>query len=67
MISAEWYVLLQSFSDYQIKFDSDETYGDFVIKVKWGEKPEGIEDFEEDLKQDLKEDLKEDEDNPFEF
>jgi hypothetical protein len=33
--------------DYQIKFDSDETYGDFVIKVKWGEKPEGLEDLEE--------------------
>jgi hypothetical protein len=28
--------------DYQIKFDSDENYGDFVIKVKWGEKPEEI-------------------------
>jgi len=45
--------------DYQIKFDSEETYGDFVIKVKWGEKPEGIEDLEEDPK--------EDEEKSFEF
>lgn len=33
--------------DYQIKFDSEENYGDFVIKVKWGEKPEEKEDPEE--------------------
>jgi len=26
--------------DYQIKFDCNENYGDFTIKVKWGEKPE---------------------------
>lgn len=45
--------------DYQIKFDSDETYGDFVIKVKWGQKPEGLEDLEEDPK--------EDEEKSFEF
>lgn len=45
--------------DYQIKFDSEETYGDFVIKVKWGEKPEGPEDLEELLN--------EDETKPFEF
>jgi len=45
--------------DYQIKFDSEETYGDFVIKVKWGEKPEGPEDLE-DLSN-------EDETKPFEF
>jgi hypothetical protein len=45
--------------DYQIKFDSDETYGDFVIKVRWGEKPEAIEDLEEEPK--------EDEAKPFEF
>ena len=45
--------------DYQIKFDSEETYGDFVIKVKWGEKPEGPEDLEELSN--------EDEAKPFEF
>lgn len=45
--------------DYQIKFDSEETYGDFVIKVKWGEKPEGPEDLEELSN--------EDETKPFEF
>jgi hypothetical protein len=45
--------------DYQIKFDSDENYGDFSIKVKWGEKPEEIEDLEENSK--------EDEEKSFEF
>ncbi|MBZ9634508.1 hypothetical protein [Clostridium sp. FP1] len=45
--------------DYQIKFDSDENYGDFTIKVKWGEKPEQIEDFEENTN--------DNEDNTFEF
>ena len=33
--------------DYQIKIDSDENYGDFTIKVKWGEKPEQHEEFQE--------------------
>lgn len=42
--------------DYQIKFDSDENYGDFSIKVKWGQKPEEIEV-----------NFKEEEDRPFEF
>ncbi|GCD09988.1 hypothetical protein LGL55_23200 [Clostridium tagluense] len=45
--------------DYQIKFDSDENYGDFTIKVKWGEKPEQLEDFEENTN--------DNEDNTFEF
>jgi len=48
--------------DYQVKFDSDENYGDFSIKVKWGEKPE---DLEENMG--LQENSKEDEDKPFEF
>jgi len=30
--------------DFQIKIDSDETYGDFTIKVKWGEKPEQLDE-----------------------
>lgn len=46
--------------DYQIKFDSDENYGDFVIKVKWGEKPEEILDAELDINA-------VDEDKSFEF
>ena len=25
--------------EFQIKFDSDENYGDLSIKVKWGQKP----------------------------
>lgn len=45
--------------DYQVKFDSDENYGDFVIKVKWGEKPEEL-GLEEDTKE-------EEEDKTFEF
>ena len=46
--------------DYQIKFDSDENYGDLAIKVKWGEKPEEILDIED-------ENLEEDDKNPFLF
>lgn len=30
--------------DFQIKLDSDENYGDFSIKVKWGQRPEQLED-----------------------
>ena len=46
--------------EYQIKFDSDENYGDFAIKVKWGEKPEQPEELEENTTENL-------EDKPFEF
>ena len=49
--------------DYQIKFDSDENYGDFSIKVKWGEKPEDPEELE-GLTENTLENL---EDKPFEF
>ena len=45
--------------DYQIKFDSDENYGDFSIKVKWGQKP-----VENDV---VEESSKEDEKDSFEF
>jgi hypothetical protein len=45
--------------DYQIKFDSDENYGDLSIKVKWGQRPEQPVEFEVTSK--------EDEDKPFEF
>ena len=48
--------------DYQIKFDSDENYGDLSIKVKWGEKPKALEE-----NTDFQENSKEDEDKPFEF
>jgi hypothetical protein len=51
--------------EYQIKFDSDENYGDFSIKVKWGEKPEDPEELEENI--DSQENSKVDEDKPFEF
>jgi len=30
--------------DFQIKIDSGEDYGDLTIKVKWGEKPEELEE-----------------------
>ena len=33
--------------DFQIKIDSDEDYGDLIIKVKWGEKPVQTEEFDE--------------------
>ncbi len=33
--------------DFQIKLDSDGDYGDFTIKVKWGEKPDQTDDLEE--------------------
>ena len=46
--------------DYQIKFDSDENYGDFSIKVKWGEKPEEPEELEAIENENV-------EDKPFEF
>ena len=48
--------------DYQIKFDSDENYGDLSIKVKWGEKPEALQ-----KNMNFQENSKEDEDKPFEF
>ena len=38
--------------DYQIKFDCDENYGDFTIKVKWGEKAEVTDVPEEASKDD---------------
>lgn len=37
--------------DYLIKIASDGEYGDFTIKVKWGEKPRQVETFEENPKQ----------------
>jgi len=37
--------------DYLIKIASDEDYGDFTIKVKWGEKPRQSEAIEENPKQ----------------
>lgn len=51
--------------DYQVKFDSDENYGEFSIKVKWGEKPEEITAL--DGTNGLEENLIQDEDKPFEF
>jgi len=33
--------------DFQIKIDSNENYGDFTIKVKWGERPEQTDESEE--------------------
>ena len=33
--------------DFQIKIDSDENYGDFTIKVKWGQKPEQLVESDE--------------------
>jgi hypothetical protein len=51
--------------DYQIKFDWDENYGDFSIKVKWGQKPKQNDEFNENNA--FAENLKEDEDKPFEF
>ena len=33
--------------DFQIKIDSTENYGDFSIKVIWGEKPKQNEELEE--------------------
>ena len=33
--------------DYEFKLDSDENYGNFTIKVKWGEKPKQAEELEE--------------------
>lgn len=46
--------------EYQIKFDSGENYGDFSIKVKWGEKPEEPEELEEFTNETIDE-------KPFEF
>ena len=39
--------------DFQIKLDSDENYGDFTIKVKWGEKPDQTEKSEENFNKNL--------------
>lgn len=50
--------------DYQIKFDGDENYGDFSIKVKWGQKPQENKP-EENV--DFLESSKEDDETPFEF
>lgn len=47
--------------DYQIKLDSDEDYGDFSIKVKWGQKPKKDGDSEENSEENS------DEDDPFVF
>ena len=33
--------------DFQIKIDSDEDYGDLTFKVKWGEKPAPVDEFDE--------------------
>jgi hypothetical protein len=33
--------------DFQIKIDSDEHYGDFTIKVKWGDRPAQTDELEE--------------------
>jgi len=30
--------------DFQIKLDADENYGDLSIKVKWGQRPEQLEE-----------------------
>ena len=37
--------------EYQIKLDSDENYGDFSIKVKWGQKPISNDVVEENSKE----------------
>ena len=37
--------------DYEIKFVSEENYGDFSIKVKWGQKPKEENVFEESSKE----------------
>ena len=37
--------------DYEIKFVSEENYGDFSIKVKWGQKPQEENVFEESSKE----------------
>ena len=37
--------------EYQIKLDSDENYGDFSIKVKWGQKPMRNDVIEENSKE----------------
>ena len=39
--------------DFQIKLDIDENYGDFTIKVKWGEKPEQTDESEENTNKNL--------------
>ncbi|MBW9170977.1 hypothetical protein KTC96_11105 [Clostridium estertheticum] len=35
--------------NYQFKLDSDENYGDFTIKVTWGQKPKQTKASEEDI------------------
>ncbi|APC40801.1 hypothetical protein [Clostridium estertheticum] len=35
--------------NYQFKLDSDENYGDFTIKVTWGQKPKQTKALEEDI------------------
>ncbi|MBZ9607772.1 hypothetical protein G9F73_008100 [Clostridium estertheticum] len=46
--------------DYEFKFVRDENYGDFSIKVKWGQKPEKNEDFQENSQENFQEDSEED-------
>ena len=35
--------------DFEIRIASDEDYGDFTIKVKWGEKPDQTDDPEQNI------------------
>jgi len=37
--------------DYEFKFDSDINYGDFTIRVKWGEKPSPSDKLEDTINQ----------------
>jgi len=37
--------------DYEFKFDSDINYGDFTIRVKWGEKPKPSDKLEDKINQ----------------
>ena len=46
--------------DYEFKFVRDENYGDFSIKVKWGQKPEENVHFQEDFQEYFQENSKED-------
>ena len=51
--------------DYEFKFVRDETYGDFSIKVKWGQKPEENVDFQEDFQENSKKNFQEDSEEDF--
>ena len=37
--------------EYEFKFDSDFNYGDFIIRVKWGEKPKPSDKLEDKINQ----------------